>query len=391
MHGVFNSAALNLVAPFTAIFAMRIGATKLHVALLTSAPAVISLLAMIPGAGAIDRSSRKKRLTALFVLATRLFYLALACVPFLVPAGQATVFVLLLALMNLPGAVSNVAWQAFLSRVVPPEHRAGTIAARNRVMSVVGTVLTLGVGVFLDRVVFPVGYQIAFVAAFLVTLAELAVFRRIREPAATSGAEPPRPLLAEVRAVLRERRFVRYTLVSMLFYLAWQIPWPLFSWYQVRVLGANNVWVSIFALVNTGGALVGYGFWSRLINRWGNLRALFVATLPIFVTCVVYAFSNQLWTIAAANLVVGAIFSGVNIALFSTLLEMTPEDRKTTYIAWFNTAVTISAIVAPLAGVALLKVLDFRGAFLVTAGIRFAGALCYYALYRVEKRERSRV
>jgi MFS family permease len=410
---------MNMVGPFAAIFAMKIGATQLHVALLTSAPAVVSLLAMIPGALTIDRSDRKKRLTARFMLGHRAFYVTLACVPFFPGPARATAFVTLLALMNLPGAVSNVAWQAFASRIVPPEHRATTFAARNRLMSVVGTAVTLALGIFLDRVVFPVGYQIAFVAAFLVALAELAVFNRIREPAQTreglpvlkSPASPalgsPYPPFAStpripilsfwvrygraamggVRGILRERRFVRYTLVSMLFYLAWQIPWPLFSWYQVRVLHANNVWVSMLALVNTGGALVGYGFWSRFINRWGNLRALFTATLPIFVTSIVYAFSSQLYTIAAANLLVGAIFSGVNIALFNTLLEMTPEEQKTSFIAYFNTAVTISSIIAPLLGVGLLRFMSFRAAFLVTAAIRLSGSLCYYALYRAEKRE----
>jgi predicted MFS family arabinose efflux permease len=84
---------------------------------------------------------------------------------------------------------------------------------------------------------------------------------------------------------------------------------------------------------------------------------------------------------------VGAIFSGVNIALFNTALEMTPEKQKTSYLAYFNTAVTISSIIAPLLGVSLLQLMSFRAAFLVTAGVRMAGSLCYFALYRVERRE----
>jgi MFS family permease len=386
VHGIFNAAAVNIVGPFMAIFAIRLGATQLHVALLTSAPAVASLLAMIPGARAIDRSRQKQALTARFVLISRFFYLALACVPFFPTRAAPTLFVMLLAIMNLPGAIANVAWQGFLARIVAPADRANAMAARNRLMSVTGTALALTVGLFLDRAVFPVGYQLAFVGAFLLSLLELAVFRRMQEP-------PERRKVSRVagrhsiRSILRERRFVRYTLVSMLFYLAWQIPWPLYNWYQVQVLHANNVWVSVLNLLNTGGALFGYGFWRRFINRWGNLRSLVAATLPIFVTSIAYAFSNQLYTIAASNLLVGMIFSGVNILLVNTLLEMTPEEHKTSYIAYYNTAVTLSAIAAPLLGVGLLGVMSFKAAFLVTAGIRVAGSLCYYALYRAEKRE----
>jgi predicted MFS family arabinose efflux permease len=415
VHGIFNSASLNMAGPFVAIFAMKIGASQLHVAFLTSAPAIVSLLAMIPGALTIDRSDRKKELTWRFMLGHRVFYLALACVPFFPAASQPTAFVVLLALTNLPGAISNVAWQAFVSRLVPPDRRAETFAARNRVMSLVGTAITLGVGLFLDHSLFPLGYQLAFVGAFALAVAELAVFARLGDgepavdglPTPKSAASPalggPFPPLASAPRIpvrsfwdhtvhhagsmLREKRFVRYTLVSMFFYFAWQIPWPLFSWYQVRVLHANNVWVSMLALMNTGGALAGYGFWTRMIKRWGNMRALWVSTFPVFVTSLIYASSRELYTVAISNLIVGAIFAGVNIALFNTLLDVVPEQDKTSYIAWFNTAVTVSSVFAPLAGVSLLRFMDYREAFLVTALVRLIGSLAYWLLYRVEKRE----
>ena len=67
LHGIFNVATLDMVNPFTGIFAMKLGATTLQVALLSSAPAAVSLLAMIPGARLIDRQVRKKRLTFLFM------------------------------------------------------------------------------------------------------------------------------------------------------------------------------------------------------------------------------------------------------------------------------------------------------------------------------------
>ncbi len=188
LHGLFNSAAINMVAPFTAIFAMKLGASKLHVAFLTSAPAIISLAVMIPSALLLDRTDRKKRLTYLFMLAHRAFYLGLACVPFFVEASRATVFVLLLALMNLPGAASNVAWQTFISKIVPSERRAAVFAARNRLISVFGTFITLVVGLFLDRALFPLGYQIIFAAAFLVALVEMYVFNLTEEP---STETPP--------------------------------------------------------------------------------------------------------------------------------------------------------------------------------------------------------
>lgn len=400
MHGVFYVAALDMVNPFVSIYAMRLGATKLQVALLSSAPAVISLLAMIPGAILIDHYDRKKRLTYLFMLGHRLFFLAIACIPFFAPSSRALILVLLIALMNLPGAISNVAWQSFISRIIPPEQRAQAFAARNRIMNIIGTSVTLAAGLLLDRMAFPLGYQIIFIIAFLVALVELHIFNRINEDACAfcspdlpvNGSSVPergkgKQISSLFREILAEKRFIRYTLASMVFYFAWQIAWPLFNWYQVKVLGANNVWVSILSLMNTGGALLGYGFWVKVTHRHGNLKTLYYATIGMFIVPAVYAFSHSLYTVAAFNLIIGAVFSGVNLALFNALLEVTPENRKTSYIAYYTTAITVSSIIAPIAGVSLLNIMNFQWAFITCAVLRIMGSFCFLAVNRIEEKE----
>ncbi|HEY3314495.1 MAG TPA: MFS transporter [Bacillota bacterium] len=152
-----------------------------------------------------------------------------------------------------------------------------------------------------------------------------------------------RDLARDLRA---EPRFVRYTLASMGFYLAWSAAWPVFSLYQVHVLEANNTWISLLSLANTGGSLVGYGFWARYAERHGNLKTLFISTFGLFVVPVVYAFSHSLYTVTFWNLATGLVLSGVTLSLFNSLLEMTPDQRKTTYIAYYNTGITLSTVVA---------------------------------------------
>jgi MFS family permease len=397
IHGMFNVAALDMVNPFLGIFAIKLGASKFLVALLSSAPAAVSLLAMIPLAGYIDRSSRKKRLTFAFMLAHRCFFLAVACIPFFDLSIRAMLFVAVIAVMNFPGAVGNVAWQSFISRIIPPEHRVAAFAARNRIMNLVGTSLTVIAGLILDRLKYPIGYQIFFTTAFLLGMAELYVFSKLEEPAPECVAAPAvsgtqntflsyRDFLNEF---LAQQRFIRYMLASVLFYFSWQIAWPLFSWYQVKILGANNLWVSVLSLMNTGGSLVGYGFWVRVLNRHGNLKTLFYATSVIFIVPAIYAFSHSLYTVAAFNLIVGAIFSGVNLALFNALLEVTPEARKTSYIAYYNTAITLSSIVAPIAGVGLLTIMNFRWAFIICAILRILGSLCFWVINQMDERHKK--
>jgi len=396
-HGVASTLATNMVGPFVGIFAVKLGASNYQVGLLSSAPAIMSLLAMIPGAKYTESRSEKKTITSRFMLAHRLFYLFLACIPFFVSDRRAILLVCTMALMNLPGSIANVAWQGFISRVVPPDKRAQAFATRNRLMNIIGTCAVLVAGRVLDIISYPLGYQLVFVLAFLFAMLEIWIFNQLIElPTETSTVVKEQPLAQflrelpgsiwdDIKEILREHRFLRFALTSMFFHFAWQVSWPLFTLYQVKELGATNLWVSILNLSNTGGSLLGYGYWVKHMEKNGSLKTLFVSTSGIFIVPFVYAFSRSLYTIAFFNILTGVIFSGVLLSLFNALLDMTPESRKTTYIGYYNTAINISAIFAPMAGVALLNAFNYRWAFLLSAALRIAGGLAFGAIYYFEQ------
>lgn len=396
-HGIVSIMALNLAAPFVGIFAVKIGASDYQVGLLSSGPALVSLLSMIPGGRFMDRRPQKKRLVSMFILLQRLFYVFISTIPFFVPDKRAWLLVLAVAAMNMPASIANIGWQAFISRVVPISRRAEAFAARNRLMNLAGTLVVLVTGRLIDIAGFPLGYQIFFAGAFAMSLLEIWVLGHVDEsavpeppetagPVETAVSDDEGPSTNAVKEILSHGKFVRYTLASIFFYLSWQTPWPLFTLYQVRVLGANNTWVSLLSLANTGGSLIGYGFWAKQCNKRGNLNTLFLSSLGIFIVPLAYAFSRSLSTVAYFNLLTGAIFSGVNLALFNQLLEVTPEHRKASYIAYYTTAVNASAIFAPMIGVGLLNLFGFFWAFIVCAALRVSGSFVFLLVDRLEKR-----
>lgn len=407
LHGAAANIALNLASPFFGILALKMGATNTQVALLSSAPAIVSLIAMIPGAIYVDRFPSKKRVTTLFFLANRLFYLALACVPFFTPDRRAAALVAIVALMNLPGAIGNVAWQSFISRVIPPAQRAQAFARRNRLMNIVGTATVVVAGRALDVMSYPLGYQVVLALALVAGIVEVFIFQRIEEPAPASGGTSPGPGdvpaagkagvragLARARAAVaegladigRHPAFVRYTLAAAAFYFMWQLAWPLFTLYQVKVLGANNLWVSLLQLANTSGAMFGYGFWASYADKRGHMMTLVVSTAGISLVPLYFAFSHSLLTITVLNMGTGVIVSGVNLALFNALLEHTPERFTTRYIAYYNWGVAVTTVVAPLAGVGLLGLVrnSYFWAFMVCFVGRVLGSLCFWLVLRRE-------
>ena len=401
-QGILSIMAINLVNPFLSIFAIKNGATDYQVALLSSAPAFISVLSMIPGARYIDKQPNKHRITTLVIFLHRLFYLVLAAIPFFDPSIRATLLVATIALMNLPGSISNVGWQSFISRVIPPDRRALSFATRNRLQNLVGTAFTLVAGRFLDIASFPLGYQLAFFLSFLLAMTEVWVFSRMDEPVSVTNPTPIIEVKAENQGmvnglkgafleIFHEKRFLRFVAASLVFHFAWQIPWSLFSLYQVRVLGANNTWVSILSLINTGGSLMGYGYWTKYSQKHGNLKTLFSSGIWIFIVPLAYAFSKSLYFVAIINLITGMVFSGVNLSLFNATLDSTPEKNKTSFLAYHQTAISITAIFAPVIGVSLKNLFGFQIAFMICAALRFGGAWCFWLVNKYENRQIAKI
>ena len=424
LNGILNSISTDLVAPFAVIFALRLGSNSFQTAMLSSGPAIAGLLVLIPGARWVDRHRDKKRITAWLMAANRLFYLLMVVVPFLLPAWQAATFILLVTLMNAPGAIANSAWQGYMARIFPPEQRADAFADRNKAMNIFGTITTFAAGMTLDLLGTTWGYQLMFFGAFLVALAEIQSFTKLREPAldpvsllaasgtqpeappafdqvhvpATTEAAPLLPLVFKLKRKLREiasnKTFVRYLLASVVFYFAWQTPWTLFSLYQVKELHAGNFVLGLLTLANTGGNLMGYKFWVGQIEKKGNLHVQWLSASALILVPLTYALTGflprtsllgidlSLYIIGALSILVGATLSGLILSMFNSLLEATPEKNRTSYIAYFNTANTITAIIAPIWGVAVYELWGWQTAFWICFAQRIVGVSALYILWR---------
>ncbi len=426
LNGVLNSISTDLVAPFAVIFAIRLGSNSFQTAMLSSGPAIAGLLVLIPGARWVDRHRDKKRITAWLMAVNRLFYLLMVVVPFLLPAWQAATFILLVTLMNAPGAIANSAWQGYMARIFPPEQRADAFADRNKAMNIFGTATTFVAGMALDTIGTTWGYQLMFFGAFLVAGAEVWSFTKLREPLldpaqiladsatqletpppfdqihvpATSEAAPLLPLVFKLKRKVREiasnKTFVRYTAASILFYFSWQTPWTLFSLYQVKELHAGNFALGLLTLANTGGNLLGYKFWVGQIEKKGNLHVQWLSASALILVPMTYALTGflprvaflgidlSLYLIGALTILVGASLSGLVLAMFNSLLEATPEKNRTSYIAYFNTANTLTAIVAPLWGVAAYELWGWQTAFWICFAQRVVGVSALFFLWRAK-------
>lgn len=390
INGVLNTLSQNMLSPFTGIFAIKLGASDGLIAALSSWPALVSLVTMIPGARHVDRYPRQKRLVTILALLNRLVFLLVALLPVLVrdPKQRPIVFVSMIALANVPGALANVAWQSFMGKVIPPAQRGMAFAKRNQLMSLCGIGASLLAGWIMDRLAFPIGFQIMFFVGFLLALLEIAALYQTIEPE-TSNSRPIKTSRfafsweALVAGIRSHKGYWLFASASLLFHLGWQMGWPLYTKYQVQVLGASTTWVSLFGVCQSISSVVAYPIWAKLADRYGNQRMLSFSTMGMAVTPLLYVICTRLWMLALLCLVIGVSVAGTVLLLLNTLLEICPEEARTEYIAYHNTATNATAVVAPYIGIFLSTASGIRWALVITAFARGLGAAALALVYRL--------
>ncbi|MEH7106610.1 MFS transporter, partial [Bacillus sp. JJ1764] len=140
-NGMASTIAVSLPNNYYPIFAISIlGASNYQVGLISSLPPLITLLMTVPAAILLNRLEQQKKTVAMSILWARMMFILLIGVVFIPPHFQAWAFLLVIALMNVPGTISNVGWQTLISGMISEERRGAFFSDRNRLMTVIGMI-----------------------------------------------------------------------------------------------------------------------------------------------------------------------------------------------------------------------------------------------------------
>ncbi|OPZ62426.1 MAG: Major Facilitator Superfamily protein [Firmicutes bacterium ADurb.Bin506] len=275
--------------------------------------------------------------------------------------------------MNVPGAISAIAWQSLLADAIPEERRADALAVRSRVVTAVAFLPTLLGGYVLDALEFPIGYQLVLGVAFASSVAEVRVLMKMREPAA-AGQSPSRPMQGETSRARLPRSFMVFCLCTALFYVGWIMGAPLFTLYYVTVLEVGNLWVGAFNVISMVVQYLVFPWWSRLARSRGSVLGLGLATAGMALTPVMIAVSPSPWLVAVFCVSMGVFTSGTTLLLLDSLLDSVPEEGRTSAIAVYNVCVNLASFVGPLVGNAVVDGAGIYWAMAACALLRGIGA-----------------
>jgi MFS family permease len=374
---------MSAAASFVSVLVIRLGASALWVSLLSSVPATIRLVMTIPWSQYADRQRRPQWVLAFSRLAVHAVYPLVALVPFVFQQESAAkIVVIVWSLSALPGSLSNTMFTLVMGNAVPPERRAFLMSRRWMLMGVAKLISLPLIGLLIDRVAFPLGYQIAFfinaVFAFgaFFCATQLRVPERTPVQAARSGTWWSR-IQDQVAEVAQQRPFLVFVSGRALLNLGLALVAALIPIYWVQHLKASDTWVGYFNAALSAATLVAYVPWTRLKRKYGTRWTLIPAVLGTAIYPALLALTRAPAAVLAVVAFQGLAGAGINLAFFDALLDTCPRDRQARFVAINTTAVSLMGVIGPPIGAALLNVLSIRWVLAIGSLVSLLGVTVF--------------
>jgi MFS family permease len=382
LNGVASTIVTSMSNNYFALFAIGVlGATNYQVGLISSLPQIVGMFAMILGTAIMSRLQEKKRFTGLSILFTRFFLLAMFLVIYLPQEYRAWTFVILIGLMNLPGSFAMLSWQSFIGDLISDSRRSGFFSERNRILTIAGmfTTLMIGIGLQWFDKANPMPYQILFVLAFFFGVVEVFYLNK--------HIEPKKEVKKELKRVnfgwdaYKHKPFIYFLICGLFFNFAWQLAWPLFNIYNIKIAHMSGFWISIITVANQVGQIISFKWWGRMADKHSNAKMLAFTAAGMATAPFLTILSTNMYYLTFVNFTSGLFVSGTVLLLFNQLLEVTLEENRSSFIAQYNIILAIIGFVAPQVGVFLLQFSSINTAMNLAAGMRLVSGAVFLVFY----------
>lgn len=363
-------------APFLPVFLTYLGASNFQVGLLTSMPAFTGLIiAMVVGRFLQNRRNIVPWFSGARFLVVSSYALT-GLVPFFVAREYIIPVVLgIWAMATVPQTVVNVGFSVVMSAVAGPKHRYDLMSRRWSILGLTTAAAVLAVGQVLDRMSFPVNYQLVFLGLSIGGLISLYYSSHIELPDSEPVARiPGLSLLDRARGFIgllsQERAFLAFTSKRFVYFAGAQLAVPIFPLYYVRTVQASNAWIGVIATAQTAVMLVGYLMWSRQSRRRGSRFVILCTTFGMSLYPLMTGLTQQVEWVALYAGIAGIFQAGIDLVFFDELMATIPAKYSATFVSVAQSSQYIITVAAPLFGTLLADHIGLNGALMVSGALR---------------------
>ncbi len=389
-HLMFQTALVGVVnggiVTFLPVFLVRLGASPVTVSLLTSLPALVTILLALPAGAIASRWRQLVHISARCFWIYRFFYLAVGAAGLLRPAIAPLLIVAIWGLSAIPSTLGNTVFYDILAEAVSPRRRPVVNGMRWALLGLLNAVSVALFGQLLEALPTPANYLVVFGISFVAGMLSTWFYSQIEIPErvpATVRSERL-TLRTQVAAFLRPLTaggsFVVYSAVTFVLRVGLFLPAGVWTVFLVRDLAASDAWIGWRTTIESSALTVGYYFWGRVAGRRGHTRIFLLVTVVLGACNVLASIATRdtRWLLLALAPVGGFFASGIDVSLFEWLLATMPPGERPRFVAMNTALANLVAFLAPIGGAALAQrtgtpaVLCVAGAFLFAcAGLAY--------------------
>jgi MFS family permease len=385
LDGLFATISVSFYASYVTLFAVAYGANNVQIGRLAAIASLCGLIALLPGAQAIKMfGGRRKAVVVWFGgIIARVALLAWVLLPFIIhdPGVAITVIIVVNAVITFANNFANPAWTDIVADIVPREIRGRFFSHRNLAVNLPALLIVPLAGWLIQTGNRPgapfAGYQFAFALAFITGVVSTYAFTRINDPLPASRASQRMRPAELLRTISTAPGFLALVACTLIWSLGVQIVAPFLNVYLVNDLGADTAMVGWITAASSLAALLTTRWLGGWVEKKGNIWVQ--GALSFVIPCIPIAWmvARAPWQVLIINALAGILWTGYGLASFNLLLDLAPETARAEANALFQFVVLGSAALAPIAGGYLADAFGYPLIFMLSAAIRFFGALAF--------------
>ena len=332
-------------------FLMCFGINIVNISILTIVPQITSLFTLLTPF-VLDRFPKRRVVVSVARIAYYLVWImGVTLLPRLVTDPSARV-VGLVCVVFLANAIDRLfaGYNPWHMPYITPEIRTGYLSATSLVSNLVSTVVALLVSWLTEHInpdrqvdVFTVLRLLGFGLAML----DVYFLQKPKEPEYLMTARPS--LLNIVRLPIRNKKFMLTMLVNCLYTIALNASSSLQNTWMLQEVKMGYFYISLINGLTPVFILFTSGFWSRVMRKLGNFKALSVYCGMVGVSVIAHSFVNEnnyLWLNTAVRLFQQLIAVLGTYTVGNLIYLNLPKEDQTSFISFHSITSSLAAFVS---------------------------------------------
>lgn len=348
--GASYSAMDGITTTYSTPFALALGASDAQIGILSSASNFFITISQHFAGKYIEKTGRK-RVTESLSLIQKLIWIPIIFIPFFFVNQGVWLFIILLTLSNVALSFANTAWSSWMGNIVPESIRGSYFGKRNTIVSIFSFATTLLAGWLLGLMQSLIGFSFVFFLAFIFGLISYFYLTRIPETD-YKRAEIKKNLnvLDSIKKFKRYSNFKPFTTHIALVSFAVNLASPFFTVYMLSVLNIGYEWYGVVIASEILARMIMQRYWGKLSDKFGDRTIMALCNILIVFYPFFFLFAANITQLIMISIFSGIAWSGFDLSTFNYLLDVTPPEKRPSYIANYKVVVGMALFLGPLVG-----------------------------------------